>query len=420
MTNLTDVIAPAFYGLHRDVQAMRYRDYWLPGGRGSTKSSCIGAEIPLNMMRDAANKKTTHALVLRRYGVTCRESVYEQIKWAIEMLGASDQWDFGLSPLQITYRPTGQKIIFRGADDPVKIKSIKLYTGYFKYLWFEELTEFSGPETIRNIRQSVLRGEEAFCVFYSYNPPKSSGNWVNREVAISTPDKRVYPSDYRDVPRHWLGEAFIAEAEHLREVNPDAYAHEYLGEVTGTGGEVFTNLTLRTITQEEIATFDNIRNGIDWGYAADPFHYGRHHYDKTRKRLFIFAEIHQLRLSNRKAAGLVKAVAGREMITCDSAEPKSIAEMKEYDLVVRGAKKGPDSVEYGIKWLQDLEEIIIDPELCPNAAREFSEYELDRDKEGNFKAGYPDRENHSIDCARYACEDDMKRPAQRRFVNVRV
>ena len=257
--------------------------------------------------------------------------------------------------------------------------------------------------------QSAMRGGASFTCFYSFNPPKAARNWVNQHVAVERPDTLVHHSDYRSVPPEWLGEQFLAEAEHLKAVKPEAYRHEYLGEVTGTGGEVFDNITLRAITDEEIARFDNHRRGIDWGYAADPFAYNACHYDKTRRRLYIFYEIHKVRLSNRAAAELVKLEAKTARITCDSAEPKSIDEVKGYGLRVVGAKKGPDSVEYGIKWLQDLEEIIIDPTRCPETAREFSSYELDRDREGNFKAGYPDHDNHHIDAVRYACEDDMQR-----------
>lgn len=410
MIQLSAIIAPSFYSVHHDIAAGANTYYWLRGGRGSTKSSFVGIEIPLGIMRDAAQGLITHALVMRRYETNCRTSVYEQIKWGIEVLGVADQWDVGISPMQITYRPTGQRIYFRGADDVTKVKSIKVWKGWIKYLWYEELNEFEGPEAIRTLNQSVLRGGTKYVVFYTYNPPRSAGSWVNREAKTRQPGKLVHKSDYRTVPRAWLGEQFFIDAEHLRAVNEKAYRHEYLGEITGTGGEVFENLKLLPITDAEIKTFDRIRNGIDWGYASDPFHFTRSHYDKTRRRLYIFGEIHQVKLSNRRAAELLKPIVGGEIITCDSAEPKSIDEMRDYGLRVRGAKKGPDSVEYGIKWLQDLEAIIIDPVRCPNAAREFSEYELDRDKEGNFKADFPDKNNHSIDAERYACEDDMKRP----------
>lgn len=408
---LSKVIAPPFATVHADVKAGGHTHYILKGGRGSTKSSFISVEIVLNIMKDAAKGEYTNAVVLRRYGVTLRESVFEQVGWAINAMGVSELWKGSVSPMSWTYIPTGQRIIFRGADDPTKVKSIKFAVGWAKYLFYEELNEFEGPEKIRSINQSVLRGGTDFVVFYSFNPPKAARNWVNQFAAKERPDTMVHHSTYLGVPPEWLGEQFIVEAEHLKAVKPDAYRHEYLGEVTGTGGEVFSNLVLRKITKEELERFDNHRRGIDWGYAADPFAYNACHYDKTRRRLYIFFEIHKVKLSNRAAAELVANEAGAARITCDSAEPKSIDEVKSYGLRVVGAKKGPDSVEYGVKWLQDLEEIIIDPERCPETAREFSGYELERDREGNFKAGYPDKDNHHIDAVRYACEGDMRQPS---------
>lgn len=293
----------------------------------------------------------------------------------------------------------------------MKVKSIKVDSGYIKYGWYEEVNEFEGEEKLRSINQSLMRGGKDFVFFYTFNPPRSARNWCNQYVSVQHPDTLIVQSTYLTVPPDWLGEQFIVEAEHLKETKPAAYAHEYLGEVTGTGGEVFDNISLLEISDEVIGRFDRIRRGIDWGYATDPFAYNECHYDKTRRRLYIFRELHQVRLKNRKAAELIKPLAGSRRITCDSAEPKSIDEMRDFGLNVAGAKKGPDSVEYGIKWLQDLEEIIIDPVRCPETAREFSGYELDRDKDGNFKAGFPDHDNHHIDAIRYACEDDMKRPS---------
>lgn len=362
-------------------------------------------------MRDAQCGLMTHAVVLRRYSITLRESVYAQLLWGINALGASQFWQASVSPMALTYLPTGQKILFRGADDPMKVKSIKVDSGYIKYGWYEEVNEFEGEEKLRSINQSLMRGGKDFVFFYTFNPPRSARNWCNQYVSIQHPDTLVVQSTYLTVQPDWLGEQFIAEAEHLKETKPTAYAHEYLGEVTGTGGEVFDNVNFVELPDEVIGRFDRIRRGIDWGYATDPFAYNECHYDKTRRRLYIFRELHQVRLKNRKAAELIKPLAGSKRITCDSAEPKSIDEMRDLGLNVSGAKKGPDSVEYGIKWLQDLEEIIIDPVRCPETAREFYGYELDLDKDGNFKAGFPDHDNHHIDAIRYACEDDMKRPS---------
>ncbi len=410
---LSKVIAPSFAAVHQDIKGHGHTHYWLKGGRGSAKSSFISVEIVLGIMRDAGKGLHTNAVVLRRYGVTLRESVFEQIGWAVNALGVSQLWRDSVSPMSYTYLPTGQKILFRGVDDPTKAKSIKFSKGWAKYLWYEECVEFEGEEKLRNINQSVLRGGADFFAFYSFNPPRAARNWVNQYVAIEREDTLVHHSTYLTVPPEWLGEQFIVEAEHLKAVKPEAYRHEYLGEVTGTGGEVFANVTLRAITDEEISRFDNLRRGIDWGYAADPFAYNVCHYDKTRRRLYIFREIHKVKLSNRAAAERIKPEAGGARITCDSADPKSIDEVKGYGLRVVGAKKGPDSVEYGVKWLQDLEEIIIDPAHCPETAREFSGYELERDREGNFKAGYPDKDNHHIDAVRYACEGDMRRPGMK-------
>lgn len=404
---LTDVIAPSFYSLHWDVLDGRHTYYKLAGGRGSAKSTFVSVEIILGMMADAKAGKMTNAVVFRRHGINLHDSVYEQLVWAIDKLRVSHLWRGTVSPLRFTYMPTGQAILFRGADKVGKAKSIKVSKGYLKYLWFEELDEFEGPEKLRSIRQSVVRGGEQFTVFYSYNPPKSQRSWVNDPVQWDRPDTICHNSDYLSVPRQWLGEQFIIDAEHLRDTKPEAYRHEYLGEVTGTGAEVFTNLKNDKITDEEIKSFDRIRRGVDWGYATDPFHYGECHYDKTRKRLYIFYEIHQLRLSNRKAAALIKQRPYHGEIVCDR-EPKSIADFWDEGLHARPAKKGPDSVDYGVKWLsEELEEIIIDPDRCPNTWREFYGYELERDANGNLKAEYPDKDNHSIDQTRYALEDDM-------------
>ncbi len=406
MMRLDKLIAPSFYSVHHDLKRGRHTHYWLKGGRGSTKSTFASVEIIIGMMKDA----DANAAAIRKVKDNLRDSVYSQLLWAIDMLGVAHLWQEKLSPMELVYLPTGQRILFRGADKPQKLKSTKVKKGYIKYIWYEEVAEFVGMTEIRSINQSLMRGGSAFVIFYTYNPPQSQRNWVNKEVLTERGDRLVHHSTYLDVPAGWLGEKFIIEAEHLKRTKPDAYEHEYLGEVTGTGGEVFTNITMRRITDEEIAAFDRIKRGIDFGYAADPFAYIVCNYDSKRKRLYIFDEIYKVGLSNAKAAAMINArTKYRQGIICDSAEPKSIAELRGYGLKVKGAKKGPDSVEYGIKFLQSLEEIIIDNERCPNAAEEFYSYELEADGNDGFKDGYPDTNNHTIDAARYALEDDMRR-----------
>lgn len=407
--NPYNLIAKPFYDLLDDVLNERHTHYWLKGGRGSTKSSFIGITIPLKIMIDFQNGIFSNAVVLRKVGDTLADSVYAQIIWGIEQLGVSEYWEVKVSPLQLKYKPSGQVIKFRSSnnkDDYRKLKSTKFQKGFCKYVWFEELDEFFGMEEVRNILQSLLRGGSGYQVFYSYNPPKMLSNWVNAEVLNERKDRIIHSSTYLDVPIEWLGEQFIIEAEHLKKTNELAYRNEYLGEATGTGGAVFTNLKIREITDKEIKQFDNILDGNDFGYAVDPNCYLQMHYDKTRKRLFIFNEIYKVGMSNKQLALEIKKIKiGHSYITCDSAEPKSIAELKTYGLLVKAAKKGPDSIDYGIKFLQNLEEIVIDNRRCPNAAREFSGYEYEKDKFGNFISKYPDKNNHSIDAARYGIED---------------
>lgn len=405
MSKLTELIAPSFYEVHNAIKNEEYTHYLLNGGRGSTKSSFIGIEIPLGIMKN----RDANAVVIRKVGLYLKDSVFEQLVWGIEKLGVSELWKIKLSPLELVYIPTGQRILFRGADKPKKLKSTKVSQGYIRYIWYEEVDEFAGMDEIRTINQSLMRGGSKFDVFYSYNPPKSQRNWINAEAQIIRADRLVHHSTYLTVPKEWLGEQFIIEAEHLKEVSPNSYKHEYLGEAVGTGGEVFTNIVTREITEDDISSFDRIRQGIDFGYASDPFVYIVCHYDKKYKRLYIFDEIYAVGLSNKKAAeGIIERKISSSYIICDSAEPKSINELKSYNLRVKGAKKGPDSVEYGIKFLQSLEQIIIDPVRCPNTHEEFYKYELEPDGNGGFKAFYPDKNNHTIDAVRYALENDMK------------
>lgn len=405
MVNLTDLIAPAFYSVHNDLKKDAHTHYWLKGGRGSCKSSFVSLEIILGMIKDP----NANAVCIRKVGVYLKDSVYEQLIWAIDKLGVTNFWDVHKSPLEMVYRPTGQRILFRGADMPRKLKSTKVSKGYIRYIWYEECDEFAGQEEIDTINQSLLRGGDVFNVFYSYNPPRSVRSWVNEIGLHPRNDTLIHHSTYKTVPPAWLGEQFFIEAEHLQDVNPKRYEHEYMGVVTGTGGEVFANVVTRPITDAEIQGFDNIRRGLDWGYAADPLHYLVCHYDKTRKKIYIFFEIHKTRMSNTQAGELIKKEnVLNQLVIADSAEPKSIADLKSMGIRIAAARKGPGSVEHGIRFLaEEIEQIIIDPERCPNTAREFLNYELERDSNGNFKANYPDKENHSIDSARYSLEFDI-------------
>lgn len=411
---LSDVIAPSFYGVHDDVKSNRFSTFKLDGGRGSTKSTFVSVEIILGMMRDALQGKLTNAVAFRRYKANLHDSVYEQLVWAIDKLEVSHLWKATVSPMRLAYIPTGQVILFRGADKVTKAKSIKVSRGYIKYLWIEELDEFEGPEKLRSVRQSVVRGGEEFTVFYSYNPPKSVRNWVNDPLQWNKKDTRIHHSTYLEVSPDWLGPQFIADAEYLKDTKPLAYAHEYMGEVTGTGDAIFDNVVAEEITNDQIETFDRVYNGLDWGYYPDPWAFNRMHYDAARRTLYIFGELTKYKEGNRKTADALFdfGLAGNDRITADSAEPKSIQDYKDYGLFCKGAIKGPGSVEYSHKWLQSLAKIVIDPVRCPDTYKEFTEYEYERTQDGEITSGYPDANNHHIDAVRYGMEQVWKRKGQ--------
>ena len=397
---LSDVIAPAFRGVHADVRRGGHGEYWLSGGRGSGKSSFASVEVLLLLLRNPE----INAAVFRKVGATLRDSVMEQIVWAARMLGISHLIQTRVSPMEIEYRPTGQKVLFRGADDPGKTKSLKLAKGRFGCLWFEELTEFNGMEDVRSIKASVVRGGGAV-TFFSYNPPLSASGWVNAEALRVRDDRLIHRSDYRSMPREWLGEGFLADAEALRLSNERAYRHMYLGEAVGTGLQVFDNVEIRTVTEEERGGFDRICCGLDFGFAVDPDAFVRMHLDRKRGMLFVLDEYYAVRTPLETLAERVRALMGDgESVICDSADPRLIDELKRRGVRALPARKGPGSVERGIRQMQELRGIVIDPVRCPNAAREFSGYEYARGRNGEAVAACPDADNHTIDAARYALE----------------
>lgn len=405
---LSKVFTKSFINLHKIIKNEDYLKYVLKGGRASGKSSFIAQEIILDII-----KYPIAVLCVRKVGNTLQESCYEQIKEAIDQLNLNNYFKLNISPLKITYMPRGNSIIFRGADDPAKIKSIKMAKYPIARLWIEELAEFKTEDEVSMIENSILRGELdgdlKYKFYYSYNPPKRKQSWVNKryETNFLPQNTFVHHSCYLDNP--YISKAFREEAEHIKETKPLKYRWEYLGEPIGSGVVPFDNLEFREISTRELLNFDNIRQGIDWGYANDPFAFIRLYYDKTRRKIYIFDEIYQVKLSNRKAFELINKRGYRDCkIIADSAEPKSVDEMRSYGLRVEGARKGQGSVEYGEKWLDDLEAIVIDPKRCPFTAKEFENIDYAVDKDGNPKNRLEDKDNHAIDAIRYALSEDMR------------
>lgn len=393
-------IPDTFHPAIRDIRDCKHQEYVFKGGRGSAKSSTIAMQI-IELMR---NHHDVHCVVTRKVGNTLKDSVYSKIMWAIGKQAFTEEFDSHKNPLEVTLLATGQKIYFRGADKPEKIKSISPEFGYIGILWFEELDQFNGEEEIRNITQSVIRGGDKAWIFKSFNPPKTINSWANQYVTIPKDNMIVHTSTYKDVPAEWLGKPFLDEAEHLKEVNPSAYEHEYLGVPNGSGGAVFEYLDIRTITDEELEQQDTIYQGVDWGWFPDHFAFVRLAYNHAQDTIIFLDEYY---VNKRKNATTAQWIIDKGyddyVITCDSAEPKSINDYKDSGLNARPAKKGAGSVEYGMKWLQ-CRKIVIDPARTPNVYEEFSKYEYERDKEGNVISGYPDENNHLIDATRYALE----------------
>ena len=418
--DILNSIAPAYYPLHDDIIRGDHSIYHLPGGRGSAKSSFVSLEVVDGMMKDPA----ANAVVFRRTANTLRDSCYSQIAWAIDELGASSLWRGNVSPMQYTYLPTGQQIIFRGVDDAGKLKSLKPRRGYFRFIWFEEFSEMQGANTVRNVLQSVMRGADDFICFNTFNPPISLNNWANKYILLPDDRATVFKTTYEMIPPEWLGSAFIAEAERLREINESAYRHEYLGEAIGTGGEVFPNLQAREITDAEIDQLQYIYSGCDFGFAQDPMAYIRAAYDEKHDTIYLIDEIYRKHMSNKQLADEIKRrgydSTGRyshyvspmmgftsseipATVICDCAEPKSIADLQNEGIKAIACRKFAGCVQYRIKWLQQRR-IIIDPKRTPNAWREFSSYEYEVSKDGEILSDLPDRDNHTIDSLAYGLD----------------
>ena len=423
--SLENCIIPMYDDVLDDILHHRHTHYVFPGGRGSTKSSFVGGiTIPLLIMQNPQ----CHVICFRKIANTVQNSIFAQVIWGIYQMGIESLFKIPKTySTPIEYKPTGQKIYFMGLDDPMKVKSIRPPSGYIGVTWFEELDQFAGENELRTVTQSTMRGGDKFWDFRTFNPPISKNNWANEYTndceAYRQDTTLVIRNTYLDVPKNWLGSEFINEAEDLKSINPKAYEHEYMGVAVGTGGDVFQNVadmdmeepvprydiygnTIEVVPKWK--TFDHIYNGLDWGFAKDPFQFVRCHFDRNHLDLYVFDEYRTMHCRNKTVFKALyeeeKKITKEELLIADSAEPKSIMDFKAYGAFIRGAEKGPDSVRYGIKWLQGLRHIYIDKRRCPYTFKEFTQYEYEMDRDGNFISAYPDENNHSIDAVRYAME----------------
>ncbi len=410
------LIAPSFLEPHRLIAAGEITDVWLAGGRGSMKSSFAALEL-VNWIERHPDQ---HGLVLMRYKNSLRDSAYAQVVWAIDMLGLSGDYDVPDSTLRIRKKSTGQLILFRGCDNPKKIKSVKVPFGYIGIGWYEEADMFRGMAEIRMVNQSLTRGGSEFVRIYSFNPPRSKTCWVNEHTtAMEARGERVFRSTYLDAPREWLGEQFVADAEALREADPRAYEHEYLGVPVGLGGNVFDNAVFREVSDEEIAAFDNIRCGQDFGWWPDPWAFVMGEWRQADRTLISFAEDGGNKLQPDEQAQRIAAMltwpdeGGSDpeyhylTVRSDDANPTAIAAQKAAGVKATAAQKGNmrmASYEFmaSITW-------VIDPARCPRLAKEVRQMEYEQNAEGEWLNSIPDGNDHWVDAARYSLMDIARR-----------
>lgn len=424
MVSAADLVISRFHDVLGDVMGHSHAHYWLHGGRGSTKSSFISLCIVLLIL----SHRDANAVIVRRFSNTLRDSVYQQVLWAISALELDGYFKAKLAPMEITYLPTGQRIVFRGADDPLKLKGTKFQHGYCAVIWLEELDQFDGPEVVSSILNSLRRGGETFWCFYSYNPPRTLWSWVNREhlERLSRPDTLVRRTSYLDVvDEHpeWLGAPFIDEAEYLRDTNERAWKWEYLGEVTGTGGSVFGNIVDEQLSDSRIRSFERTRNGVDWGWFPDPWRFVRCAWEPGARRLLIFEEHSANKKTPAETGQMVldamtfadepgeEPYFHNELVWCDDT-PDGKQSMsvyrREFGIQARPARKSRMR-KFSYEWLAGLREIVIDSQRCPLTFEEFSLKEYMQDRDGSWIDEIPDGNDHSIDAVRYAMMEDVLR-----------
>lgn len=405
---LSDCIAPAFYKPHKLIKNEEYSSFWLKGGRGSTKSSFAAIEVILGLIE----YPEANALVLRKVDATIRKSVLESLLWAINKLGLDDEFEHTVSPAEITYIATGQKIIMTGLDDARKIKSIRLKKGYFKYLWWEEFEEFANMEEVRSVRQSARRGGDVFIELITYNPPNYAAAWINKaaEEAKNDPETFIHHSTYLDVPEQWLGKQFIKDAERLAKVHPLSYQHEYLGEVVGRAEQIVFNgkFIVRDFETPNVELLENKQfyYGADWGFARDPTAITRSfiYKENGQTNLYIDYEAGGIGIDTQDLPPVFETIPDvkRYKIRADGARPETISAIGKSGFSIEAAPKWTGSEEDGIAYLRSFDNIIIHTR-CKQTAKEFSLYSYKVDKmTQDILPSLIDANNHYIDSLRYA------------------
>ena len=401
-----------------DIVGKGYGTYWnykgryrvCKGSRASKKSTTTA----MNLIYRIMEYPESNALVVRKTYRTLLDSCFAQLKWAVNRLGVKDYFDFKLSPLEIIYKPTGQKILFRGLDDPLKVTSVTVDVGSLCFLWIEEAYEIMSESDFDMLDESI-RGEVPKGHFkqitLTFNP-WNERHWIKRRF-FDKVDKDVLAITTNYTCNEWLDRSDLNVFERMKENNPRRYQVAGLGNWGIVDGLIYENFEERQFTLEDVKDYKTVA-GLDFGYTNDPTAFFIGFLDKKDSILYVWDEMYSKGLSNKKIYENIKNMGySKEKITGDSAEPKSIDELKGYGLRIKGAKKGKDSILNGIQWIQDLK-IVIHPR-CNNFLTEISNYQWDKDKFGKALNRPIDDFNHLLDAMRYALEDDI----QSKTINVR-
>lgn len=391
-----------------DIVGRGYKTFWnfkgryrvVKGSRASKKSKTTALWYIYNLMKYPGS----NLLIIRKTYRTLKDSCFTELKWAVKRLQCEAWWDFKESPLEATYKPTGQKIYFRGLDDPLKVTSVTVDTGVLCWMWIEEAYEIMSESDFDTLDESI-RGEVPEGLFkqvtFTFNP-WNEHHWIKKRFFDAEPNPDILALTTNYMCNEWLDDADKKVFERMKRENPRRYRVAGLGDWGIVDGLIYENWREQAFTLDDVEGCKNAF-GLDFGYTNDPSAFVVAFVDIEHKRLYVYDEFYEKGLSNRKIADKISSMGyKKDKITADSAEPKSIDELNTLGLRVTGAKKGKDSILNGIQWIQDLE-IIIHPR-CVNFETEISNYTWDKDKFDRTLNKPIDDFNHLMDAMRYGLE----------------
>ncbi len=398
-TSIPDIVG----GGYGDFWAFRGRYRVCKGSRASKKSKTTALNFIVRLMQ----YPDANLLVVRKVFRTLKDSCYTDLKWAMRRLGVEMWWDCKESPLEMTYRPTGQKILFRGLDDPMKITSITVERGSLCWMWIEEAYEV-GSEADFNMLDESIRGHVEPPLFkqvtLTFNP-WSGRHWLKARFFDCRPSPDVLAKTTNYTCNEFLDEADRLMFGSMKLRDPTRYRVAGLGDWGVVEGLAFENVTLAAISDEDIKGFERACHGLDWGYYPDPTAYVRCHYEHGLRKLYIYGEAILYRASSHDVYErlVAEGVQPDDTLICDNSDKRSIADLRAYGLDrALAASKKPGSRNYSMKWLQGLSEIVIDERRCPTAAREFSDFSYAKAPDGSLIDQFQDGNDHCIDAVRYA------------------